>query len=209
MSEDDHASATNLKRKRSSDSLSSPAPTSSRQRLYVDTSFHTISTPSSNSDSSCGYDSLFDGESPSPLSSIPLAPASLSAPPIPGLHFFSSPKLLIPQELADAVWSFCNEEYFTGKAGVNQIMLFDRVDPSVATQQSTLPNTLRRLLDALADSLRNELPLDLHALLFAPVPVRARQVSLQRVPSLSYSIMTRQSSTSIIQAKESPHTSTC
>ncbi|KAF7297149.1 hypothetical protein MIND_00947900 [Mycena indigotica] len=100
-------------------------------------------------------DSLFD----EPL----ISPASLTAPPIPGLFF--SPSLLLPIELADRVFTFCSERYFK-RPGVNQVMLFG---------EEMIPAPLLDLLSALSPFLRPALPHGVHELLFPAAPTMARQ----------------------------------
>jgi len=103
-------------------------------------------------------------------------PAIQTGPPIPGLFF--EPSLLLPQEMADSVLSFCNKTYFSSSES-NQVMLFGRFLPPSSnppiTSTSGLPKTLLDLLDTLSTLLLPILPPDTHSLLFPTVPTRARQ----------------------------------
>ncbi|KAL0576594.1 hypothetical protein V5O48_005387 [Marasmius crinis-equi] len=104
--------------------------------------------------------------------------ARLFCPPIPGLFF--DPSLLLSEEIADSVFRYCLETYFTSPE-VNQVMLFGRAPDSLspsspqATGQSGIPTPLVALLSTLSDLLQPCLPPNVHSLLFPPVPVRARQ----------------------------------
>ncbi|KAJ7631964.1 hypothetical protein DFH06DRAFT_1004690 [Mycena polygramma] len=105
-----------------------------------------------------------------------MAPATLHAPPIPGLFF--TPSLLLPVELANDVTQFCLSNYFN-KPGVNQIMLFGVASSSnAAAPLSGLPPVLSALLSTMASLLKPSLPPETHALLFPRVPTRARQAIL-------------------------------
>jgi 2OG-Fe(II) oxygenase superfamily len=113
-------------------------------------------------------------------------PATRSAPPIPGLFFDSS--LLLPQELANSVSSYCLDTYFKSP-GVNQVMLFARFlpPPSSASELSPtidcdllnanagLPDILLGLLETLSTLLQPLLPPQTYDLLFPVNPTRARQ----------------------------------
>jgi hypothetical protein len=116
-------------------------------------------------------------------------PANRTAPPIPGLFF--EPSLLLLQELADSVSSYCLDTYFKSP-GVNQVMLFSRFlssPPSSAAQPSPtinadvmnsnvdtgLPNILLGLLETISTLLRPILPPQTYDLLFPVNPTRARQ----------------------------------
>ena len=118
--------------------------------------------------------------------------ATRTAPPIPGLFF--EPSLLLPQELADSVSSYCLDTYFKSP-GVNQVMLFARFlppsSPTTAEQLSPiinpnimdsslnsntgLPKILLRLLDTISTLLKPHISPDTYALLFPVTPTRARQ----------------------------------
>ena len=119
-------------------------------------------------------------------------PANRTAPPIPGLYF--EPSLLLLQELADSVSSYCLDTYFKSP-GVNQVMLFTRFSspPSSAAQLSPaisnsdvmnsslntdagLPNILLGLLETISTLLKPILPPQTYDLLFPVNPTRARQV---------------------------------
>ena len=108
-------------------------------------------------------------------------PANRTAPPIPGLFF--EPSLLLLQELADSVFSYCLDTYFKSP-GVNQVMLFTRFlsPPSSAAQLSPtinsnagLPNILLGLLETISTLLKPILPPQTYDLLFPVNPTRARQ----------------------------------
>ena len=117
-------------------------------------------------------------------------PANRTAPPIPGLYF--EPSLLLLQELADSVSSYCLNTYFKSP-GVNQVMLFTRFSPpsSSATRLSPtinsdvmnsnlnadagLPNILLGLLETISTLLKPVLPPQTYDLLFPVNPTRARQ----------------------------------
>jgi len=117
-------------------------------------------------------------------------PAIRTAPSIPGLFFESS--LLLPQELADSVSSYCLDTYFKSP-GVNQVMLFARflppptsalelsptIDPTVINsnlnENAGLPNILLGLLETLSTLLKPLLPPQTYDLLFPVNPTRARQ----------------------------------
>ncbi|KAF8183838.1 hypothetical protein K438DRAFT_1907951 [Mycena galopus ATCC 62051] len=108
--------------------------------------------------------SLFDEASPTSGVVGKMTPATLHAPPIPGLFF--TPSLLLPLELANEVTDFCLANYFN-QPGVNQIMLFGRSAPILATLLSTVSSLLEPTL-----------PSEIHALLFPRNPTRARQAIL-------------------------------
>ena len=117
-------------------------------------------------------------------------PANRTAPPIPGLFF--EPTVLLLQELADSVSSYCLDTYFKSP-DVNQVMLFTRfLSPtSSATQLSPtinsdamnsnliadagLPNILLGLLETISTLLKPILPPQTYDLLFPVNPTRARQ----------------------------------
>ena len=115
-------------------------------------------------------------------------PANRTAPPIPGLFF--EPSLLLLQELADSVSSYCLDTYFKSP-GVNQVMLFTRfLSPpcSAAPQLSPtdvmdsnlnadagLPNILLGLLETISTLLKPFLPPQTYDLLFPVNPTTARQ----------------------------------
>jgi len=118
-------------------------------------------------------------------------PANRTAPPIPGLFF--EPSLLLVQELADSVSSYCLDTYFKSP-GVNQVMLFTRfssppssaallsptmTDPDVMNSNLNadvgLPNILLGLLETVSTLLRPTLPPQTFDLLFPVNPTRARQ----------------------------------
>jgi hypothetical protein len=116
--------------------------------------------------------------------------ANRTAPPIPGLFF--EPSLLLLQELADSVSSYCLDTYFKSP-GVNQVMLFTRFlsPPTSAAQLSPtinsdvmnsnlnsdagLPNILLGLLETISTLLKPILPPQTYDLLFPVNPTRARQ----------------------------------
>ena len=118
-------------------------------------------------------------------------PANRTAPPIPGLYF--EPSLLLLQELADSVSSYCLDTYFKSPS-VNQVMLFTRFSspPTSAAQLSPtmtdsdvmnsnlnagvgLPNILLGLLETVSTLLKPTLPPQTFDLLFPANPTRARQ----------------------------------
>ena len=140
-------------------------------------------------------DSLFDDDSISEEGEVVdiSLPANRSAPPIPGLFF--EPSLLLLQELADSVSSYCLDTYFKSP-GVNQVMLFTRFlspPPSSAAQLSPttinsddvmnsnsnadpgLPNILLGLLETISTLLKPVLPPQTYDLLFPAFPTVARQ----------------------------------
>ncbi|KAJ7223057.1 hypothetical protein GGX14DRAFT_352147 [Mycena pura] len=98
-----------------------------------------------------------------------MEPATLCAPPIPGLFF--TPSILVPPELADQVTQFCLHTYF-GRPGVNQIMLFG---------EDAMPPVLLSLLSTVSALLAPPVLVpSIHALLF-PLPgtaTRERQAIL-------------------------------
>ena len=113
-------------------------------------------------------------------------PATRSAPPIPGLFFDSS--LLLPQELADSVSSYCLDTYFKSP-GVNQVMLFARflpppssaselsptIDCNLINANAGLPDILLGLLETISTLLQPLLPPQTYDLLFPVNPTSARQ----------------------------------
>jgi hypothetical protein len=107
-------------------------------------------------------------------------PANRTAPPIPGLYF--EPSLLLLQELADSVSSYCLDTYFKSP-GVNQVMLFTRFSspPSSDVMNSNLnvdaglPNILLGLLETISTLIKPTLPTETYDLLFPVNPTRARQ----------------------------------
>lgn len=138
-------------------------------------------------------DSLFSSNDISELDDGEIMDISFSAtrtaPPIPGLFF--EPSLLLPQELADSVSSYCLDTYFKSP-GVNQVMLFARFlpPPSSATELSPtinsdahsslnsnagLPNILLGLLETISTLLKPLLSPQTYNLLFPANPTRARQ----------------------------------
>jgi hypothetical protein len=111
-------------------------------------------------------------------------PANRTAPPIPGLFF--EPSLLLLQELADSVSSYCLDTYFKSPgASVNQVMLFTRflsppcsaaqLSPSTVNSDAGLPNILLGLLETISTLLKPILPPQTYDLLFPMNPTRARQ----------------------------------
>ncbi|KAJ8087160.1 hypothetical protein PM082_005988 [Marasmius tenuissimus] len=106
------------------------------------------------------------------------SPAYLLCPPIPGLFF--NPSILLPETVADTVFRYCLETYFTAP-DVNQVMLFGRAPSSPSssapekTKQVGIPPPLHSLLSTLSELLHPCLPPNVHSLLFPPVPTRARQ----------------------------------
>ena len=149
------------------------------------------------SSSAYGPDSLFsfDGDisEEGEIVDISLPAANRTAPPIPGLFF--EPSLLLLQELADSVTSYCLDTYFKSSPGVNQVMLFTRFlsPPSSAAQISPtiidnsdvmnsdlnadagLPNILLELLETISTLLKPILPPPTYDLLFPVTPTSARQ----------------------------------
>ena len=122
-----------------------------------------------------------------------LPAANRTAPPIPGLYF--EPSLLLLQELADSVSSYCLDTYFKSP-GVNQVMLFTRfsspqshtssaaqLSPSINSNvrnsnlnaNAGLPNILLELLETISTLLKPILPPQTYDLLFPVNPTRARQ----------------------------------
>ena len=110
-------------------------------------------------------------------------PANRTAPPIPGLFF--EPSLLLLQELADSVSSYCLDTYFKSP-GVNQVMLFTRflsppcssaqLSPStLSNSDAGLPNILLGLLETISTLLKPILPPQTYDLLFPMNPTSARQ----------------------------------
>ncbi|KAF8802081.1 hypothetical protein BYT27DRAFT_7173199 [Phlegmacium glaucopus] len=113
-----------------------------------------------------------------------------TAPPIPGLFF--EPSLLLPQELADSVSSYCLDTYFRSP-GINQVMLFARFLPppspppdlsptidsdvmhSSLSSNAGLPKILLGLLETISTLLQPFLSPQTYALLFPTNPTRARQ----------------------------------
>ncbi|KAJ7778474.1 hypothetical protein B0H16DRAFT_1503636 [Mycena metata] len=129
-----------------------------RARLNMATDFDLDPTPDS-------PNSLFDEDlpaSPIPSEGGDMEPASLCAPPIPGLFF-------------TAITEFCLKHYFN-RPGVNQIMLFGAASDS--TPWSGLPPLLLELLAAMSVLLQPSLPPEIHALLFPRTPTHARQAIL-------------------------------
>ena len=111
--------------------------------------------------------------------------ATRTPPPIPGLFF--EPSLLLPQELANSVSSYCLDTYFKSP-GVNQVMLFARFLPpptspivysddmhSSLNLTIGLPHVLLRLLDTISTLLKPLLSPPTHTLLFPVNPTKARQ----------------------------------
>jgi len=97
------------------------------------------------------------------------------SPPIPGLYF--QPTLVLPQELANQVVSFCMKTYFLTPAD-NQVMLFGRYLPPSDTpynSSSGFPDILHILLDNISCLLRSILPPETYDLLFPVTPTKARQ----------------------------------
>ncbi|KII94710.1 hypothetical protein PLICRDRAFT_127869 [Plicaturopsis crispa FD-325 SS-3] len=119
-------------------------------------------------------DSLFDEPVlPVPISQSRLVTASRTAPHIPGLFFDSA--VLLPPELAHSILTQCMSAFFC-KDGVNQVMLFGRVD--APSSSNGLPSFLVTLLSTLSQLLRPILPPDTYTLLFPPLDTpapRARQ----------------------------------
>ena len=111
--------------------------------------------------------------------SVSMGIASRIAPAIPGLYF--DPFILIPQDLADCLWTEATRRYFT-KPNVNQIMLFERAsehESSADCSNIRLPPFLLELLDTLSNLLRPIVPEETHDLLFRPsANRRARQAIL-------------------------------
>ena len=105
--------------------------------------------------------------------------ATRLAPSIQGLYF--DPSILIPQELADDLWSEAIQRYFT-KPNVNQIMLFERASETISDGDHCnvrLPAFLLNLLVVISKLLRSILPNEIHDLLFLPSErKRARQAIL-------------------------------
>lgn len=124
-------------------------------------------------------------------SALLLMPASVTAPPIPGLFF--DPTVLLPEDFAESIMKYCLDTYFRG--GANQVMLFGRcpsnfVDgnaydvPSLTPDQppsgsgmttSGFPPPLVSLLSFLPNFLRPLLPPATYELLFPDSPTQARQ----------------------------------
>ena len=145
------------------------------------------SSPNSSSSLFSAYysESLFSFNEISEEGEIALL-ATRTAPPIPGLFF--EPSLLLPQELADSVSSYCLDTYFKSP-GVNQVMLFTRFLPPTSTlEHSTinimhsslnsnvgLPSILLGLLETISTLLKPLLLPETYALLFPVTPTRARQ----------------------------------
>ncbi|KDR84347.1 hypothetical protein GALMADRAFT_56406, partial [Galerina marginata CBS 339.88] len=98
-----------------------------------------------------------------------------TGPPIGGLFF--EPSVLLPQELADEVVSFCMNTYFLSPAD-NQVMLFGRFSSEMsAASESTsgFPGILIDLLETISHLLRPVVPPETYALLFPAQQTRARQ----------------------------------
>ena len=140
-------------------------------------------------------DSLFsfDDDTPEESEIVDISlPANRTAPPIPGLYF--EPSLLLLQELADSVSSYCLDTYFKSP-DVNQVMLFTRFSPpppssaaklsptfnsdvimnSNLNADSGLPDILLGLLETISTLLKPILPRQTYDLLFPVNPTRARQ----------------------------------
>jgi len=149
------------------------------------------SSPNSSSSLFSAYysESLFSSNEISEEGEIALL-ATRTAPPIPGLFF--EPSLLLPQELADSVSSYCLDTYFKSP-DVNQVMLFTRfLPPPTSTLEHSptinsdvmhsssnsnvgLPRILLGLLETISTLLKPVLSAETYALLFPVTPTRARQ----------------------------------
>ncbi|KAF9266157.1 hypothetical protein L218DRAFT_897099 [Marasmius fiardii PR-910] len=185
---DDVLESVPLKRKRTNSELQLPDGSLKRMALR-------ITIPEGEERNEASPSSLFSAESNSSplafsispktrrssehLNTPGLTPARLSPPPIPGLFF--DPSLLLPEEVADTVFRYCLETYFTSP-GVNQVMLFGHApSPTLSlgskehTATSGIPAPLLSLLYTVSELLRPLLPPDVHSLLFPLVPSRARQ----------------------------------
>ena len=142
-------------------------------------------------------DSLFsidDTSEEGEIVNISLPAANRTAPPIPGLYF--EPSLLLLQELADSVFSYCLDTYFKSP-DVIQVLLFTRLSSPPHTNSTTqhsptiksdvmnsnlnagagagLPNILLGLLETISTLLKPILPPQTYDLLFPVNPTRARQ----------------------------------
>ncbi|KAG6812151.1 hypothetical protein H0H92_004150 [Tricholoma furcatifolium] len=127
-------------------------------------------------------DSLFDEITPPTSLDVSetsrcdsLVPATLTAPPIPGLFFDRT--LRLPEELTQSVTQYCLDTYFQQK-GINQVMLFGRFIPADSPEHAVstgLPPLLLQLLKELDTMLRPIVPQKTHDLLFPRTPTCARQ----------------------------------
>ncbi|KAF9553278.1 hypothetical protein CPC08DRAFT_673422 [Agrocybe pediades] len=98
-----------------------------------------------------------------------------TVPPIPGLYF--QPNLVLPQDLAEEVVSFCMKTYFRTPAD-NQVMLFGRFIPSTESaieSSSGFPRILHELLDKVSCILKPAVPSKTYDLLFPTNSTKARQ----------------------------------